>query len=208
MKYTLLVLMILTVTVIAAQDTLILTDGKRMPVKVIELADDGYHVEINGRQAVILKGLVKEWVKPDNDSYAASNGIKYSVGDTIWLATGSGLDGDFIYANMLSEHLSRHYANSFYTIKKIKPEFGSLLKERLLFTLSRGIVNFKLDIEGAIQSCEIKDCKEEKSGTTIIQQINQDDKYDKLKKLKELLDAGILTQEEFDAEKKKILEGN
>lgn len=33
-----------------------------------------------------------------------------------------------------------------------------------------------------------------------------DDKYDKLKKLKELLDEGIITEEEFEAEKKKILE--
>ena len=73
MKYTLLVLMILTGTVIAAQDTLILTDGKRMPVKVIELADDGYHVEINGRQSVILKGLVKEWVKPPSGDWQFVN---------------------------------------------------------------------------------------------------------------------------------------
>lgn len=31
------------------------------------------------------------------------------------------------------------------------------------------------------------------------------DPYEKLMEAKELLDAGILTQEEFDAEKKKIL---
>ena len=33
----------------------------------------------------------------------------------------------------------------------------------------------------------------------------QEDPYEKLKEAKELLDQGILTQEEFDAEKKKIL---
>lgn len=33
----------------------------------------------------------------------------------------------------------------------------------------------------------------------------EDDRYAKLKEAKELLDAGILTQEEFEAEKKKIL---
>jgi hypothetical protein len=32
-----------------------------------------------------------------------------------------------------------------------------------------------------------------------------DDSYEGLMKLKELLDAGVLTQEEFDAEKQKIL---
>ena len=37
---------------------------------------------------------------------------------------------------------------------------------------------------------------------------NADNKYDKLKKLKELLDMEAITKEEYDAEKKKILEGN
>ena len=35
---------------------------------------------------------------------------------------------------------------------------------------------------------------------------NQEDKYDKLKKLKVLLDDGVLTIEEFNKEKKKLLE--
>lgn len=39
-------------------------------------------------------------------------------------------------------------------------------------------------------------------GTTVIQQV---DPLDQLKKLKELLDAGILTQEEFDAKKQDIM---
>ena len=37
------------------------------------------------------------------------------------------------------------------------------------------------------------------------EEISISDNYAKLKELKELLDNGILTQEEFDAEKKKIL---
>lgn len=35
--------------------------------------------------------------------------------------------------------------------------------------------------------------------------VTEEDKYDKLKKLKKLLDDGVLTQEEFETEKKKIL---
>ncbi len=35
--------------------------------------------------------------------------------------------------------------------------------------------------------------------------VNQDDKYDQLFKLKKLLDEGIITQEEFNAEKIKLL---
>lgn len=36
--------------------------------------------------------------------------------------------------------------------------------------------------------------------------VKDSDKYDKLKKLKELLDQKVITQEEFDKEKKKLLE--
>lgn len=41
--------------------------------------------------------------------------------------------------------------------------------------------------------------------TTPISITQQSDKYDKLKKIKELLDNGTLTQEEFEKEKQKIL---
>ena len=43
--------------------------------------------------------------------------------------------------------------------------------------------------------------REEKSGNII----KQDDEYDKLSKIKELLDKGVLSQEEFEIEKRKIL---
>ncbi len=36
---------------------------------------------------------------------------------------------------------------------------------------------------------------------------SQDDTYNKLTKLKSLLDQGVLTQAEFDAQKQKILQG-
>ena len=35
---------------------------------------------------------------------------------------------------------------------------------------------------------------------------NKEDKYDKIEKLKKLLDSNAITQEEYDLEKKKILE--
>jgi hypothetical protein len=50
----------------------------------------------------------------------------------------------------------------------------------------------------AIATCEIKGVEPK---ATVI---SQSDKFDKLKKLKELLNDGTLTQEEYDAEKKRI----
>ncbi|MBS1504672.1 MAG: SHOCT domain-containing protein, partial [Bacteroidetes bacterium] len=58
-------------------------------------------------------------------------------------------------------------------------------------------------IEDAIASCEIVDCANNKGQTTIVQQ--SDDNLDKLKKLKALLDAGAITQAEYDSQKKKLL---
>ena len=47
----------------------------------------------------------------------------------------------------------------------------------------------------------------ENSKTEIKESVNQnaDDPYEELKKTKELLDMGIITQEEFDAKKKQLL---
>ena len=42
-----------------------------------------------------------------------------------------------------------------------------------------------------------------KGGTTIVQQANSP--AEEVKKMKELLDMGIITQEEFDAKKKQLL---
>lgn len=41
--------------------------------------------------------------------------------------------------------------------------------------------------------------------TTIVNQPSEGDKYDKLLKLRDLLDKGVITEEEYDIEKRKIL---
>jgi len=56
-----------------------------------------------------------------------------------------------------------------------------------------------IDIELAIHNCEIVDC-EPSTSTQVI------DKYDKLRKIKKLYDEGVLTEQEFLKEKKKILD--
>ncbi len=45
------------------------------------------------------------------------------------------------------------------------------------------------------------------TNTTKQKPLSQSEKYDLIAKLKELLDSGAITQSEYDAEKKKILEG-
>jgi hypothetical protein len=91
------------------------------------------------------------------------------------------------------------------TIKKIR-RFKSKNAEKVLFLVGGGnITNYTLDIENAIASCEIKDCIEKVNKVEVVR--DAESKYDELKKLKELLDSGAITQNEFEKEKKKILNG-
>ncbi|MBQ4128559.1 MAG: SHOCT domain-containing protein [Ruminococcus sp.] len=60
------------------------------------------------------------------------------------------------------------------------------------------------EIYGVINNLLVDRQKEkaQSAGTTIVQ---NSDEADKLKKYKELLDTGVITQEEFDAKKKQLL---
>ena len=87
------------------------------------------------------------------------------------------------------------------TLKKIK-KYNYKRYKGVYFTVGGGnITNYTIDIENAIKSCEIEVCNDKKEVAE-----SKPDKYDQLAKLKKLLDDGVLTQEEYDAEKKKILE--
>ncbi|MGZ3820985.1 MAG: SHOCT domain-containing protein, partial [Mucilaginibacter sp.] len=65
------------------------------------------------------------------------------------------------------------------------------------------ITNYTLTIDDAIQACEVVPCANNTPTTTVIQQ--SDDKFDKLKKLKALLDSGAISQSEYNEQKKKLL---
>lgn len=144
--------------------------------------------------------------------YKASNGITYHPGDTVRLARGSGHNGEFVYVQVAGlaqstnpddNNLGRTYAGANAFIKKI----GNWKKkgaDRFYFTVGVGLLtNYYLFIEDAIAKCEIADACIEKAQPAE----SKPDKYEQLKKLKELLDEGVINQEEFDKEKKKILEG-
>lgn len=177
---------------------------------------------MKGFYAVIL--LLLLLLSPDGliaqklDSYTASNGITYEVGDEIKLGRGSAPNGDFLYLQIGGwgavagydaskgsdqNNIGRSYSGLAVELKKIrKQKFKG--QEKVIFTVGGGnITNYTLYIEDAIATCEVAACKSEENKSDA-----QPDKFDQLKKLKELLDQEILTQEEYDKEKAKILEGN
>lgn len=151
------------------------------------------------------------------DSYKASNGIVYHVNDTIKLGRGSAPNGDFLYLQMggwgaamsynsnrgsNQFNIGRSYSGLNVIVRKIR-SFKFKGAESVVFVVAGGnITNYNLMIEDAIKTCEIADCKKDAIPVTVV---NQTSKFDELKKLKELFDSGALTEEEYKAEKEKLL---
>lgn len=143
------------------------------------------------------------------EEFTASNGITYKIGDQVKLARGSDTNGKFVYVNIGGWAISSNpeqnrlpatNAGLIVTIKKIK-RYDTKRYKSVIFIIGGGnITNYTMDIENAIATCEIENCKK---GESVAQ--NPDDKYEKLKKLKELFDQGALTEKEYAEEKKKIL---
>lgn len=144
--------------------------------------------------------------------YRAANGVTYSIGDTVRLGRGSANNGDFLYLQMggwaaLASYnssknadqfnIGRGYANTAVIVKKIaKTKIKGI--EKAVFTVGGGnITNYLLSIDDAVQACEVLPCSDlSKTNNSVA---------DELTKLKKLLDDGAITQAEYDAQKKKLL---
>ena len=142
------------------------------------------------------------------NEYKALNGKVYRVGDSLKLGRGSGNNGSFVYVtfNTLGYALTNSnayvgapYAGAIVNIKKIK-KYAYKHYKGVYFTVSAGTIsNLIIKIEDAIATGEVITGNKKQSA------VSTEDKYDKLIKLKKLLDNGVLTKEEYETEKAKIL---
>jgi len=152
-----------------------------------------------------------------NDTLHTTSGFKIYPGQELTLGTGTMPNGDFRYITISTasfyyiankghgggiSSLSRKNINQHVTVFKIDTR-GSEKKGYLYYPIINiGSNRYQVDSDGAIATGEIVVPNEFKSKPAA----SQSDVYDKLKKLKELLDSGAITQEEYDAQKKKLLE--
>ena len=143
-------------------------------------------------------------------SYTAENGVTYKKGDVFWLGEPSGEDGKYQFVriggwmqNVRSKgmYLSAMNIDRPFKIKKLFKYDDPRWKSVHASVGSYNSTNYRVDLDNAISNGEIKQSKGE--GEVVYNTIG---KYEKLAKLKELLDSSVLTQEEFDSEKKKILQ--
>ena len=144
--------------------------------------------------------------------YKASNGITYHPGDTIKVGLGSMPDGNFKYIqiNQLlpgppdprrSNGMTarKDMSGSGYVIKKIQNVRQMAGGEKTVITIrTGGLPTCDIWIEEAIAACEVTPCNNQKSTSA-------SSVADEILKLKKLLDAGAITQTEYDAQKKKLL---
>ena len=143
--------------------------------------------------------------------YKASNGITYHPGDTVKVGLGSMPDGNFKYIQINqflpgppdprrsnSMTARKDMSGSGYVIKKIQ-NVKQMGGEKTVITIrTGGLPTCDVWIEEAIATCEVTPCNNQKSAPA-------SSVADEILKLKKLLDAGAITQAEYDAQKKKLL---
>lgn len=156
----------------------------------------------------VLVLLVPFFSKAQVKEYKASNGVIYHVGDTLRLGRGTKADGSFLY---LEDHglipnpraarsLPKEFANVGAVIKSMRKTTINGV-DKYVFTVNPGgPMRYTVFVDDAIEACEVKPCK---AADTAPAQVNS--VADEIKKLKQLLDSGAITQKEYDAQKKKLL---
>jgi hypothetical protein len=141
--------------------------------------------------------------------YKASNGVTYHVGDTVKLGRGTKPDGSFLY---LEDHgiipnprstrtLPKEFANASATLKSIRKIKVNGIDKYMFSVNPGGPMRYTVFIDDAIEACEIKPCKTADSTVPT----TAGSVADEIKKLKGLLDSGAITKEEYEAQKKKLL---
>lgn len=152
-----------------------------------------------------------------DDTLFTTTGFKAVAGTDIKLGTGTLPNGDFKYITMSSlsiiaindpshrpDPVSRKMSGHLFHIKKFRKEGSKKRGYTYYLVLGGGnLVNYECDVENAIACGEL--VVPDEFRPKIAQGLPASTPTDELKKLKGLLDAGAITQNEYDSAKKKIL---
>jgi hypothetical protein len=152
------------------------------------------------------------------DTLFTTSGFRMVAGTDIKLGTGTLPNGDFKYVSisasswanisdpsMSKSGIGRRYNGHLVHVKKFRKD-GNKRRGYVFYAIVGGgnIVNYDIDVESAIASGElvVPDEFRPKTTTPAATAVSP---ADELKKLKDLLDSGAITKDEYDSTKKKIL---
>ena len=167
----------------------------------------------------------------DGDTLITTSGFKVAEGQELKIGTGAMPDGDFKFIRKNSASLWQYYSTTGYqglanqanalqrsksglTYKVNRIEKRGKKKTGFVYyvVIATGAGKYEIDIDNAISSGELVVPDEfkpkPKNAVTVVEVKQQISVADELTKLKKLLDDGVLTKEEYDAQKKKLLENN
>jgi hypothetical protein len=151
------------------------------------------------------------------DTLFTTSGFRMIAGTDVKLGTGTLPNGDFKYVaissaswanisdpSMSKSGIGRRYNGHMVHVKKFRKE-GNKKRGYVYYAVVGGgnIVNYDIDVESAIATGELVVPDEFKPKAAAGN--STPSTADELKKLKDLLDGGAITKDEYDSAKKKIL---
>ena len=164
------------------------------------------------------------------DTLFSTSGYKIVIGQDLNIGTGATPDGDFKFirrnssgfgtAMIMSDNnsynkselsLPRNMAGHKGKVVKIVTRGNKKIGKTYEPLITFGSGRYEIDVDNAIASGELlvpEEFRPKPKGTTVVEVKQKISVADELVKLKKLLDDGILTKEEYDAQKKKLLEQN
>lgn len=165
--------------------------------------------------------------KIENDTLYTTVGYKIGKGQVITIGKGSTPDGEFLYIRrntkaaislnnpgmshngenvMTNSFPKRQYGQTF-EVKKLRKDGNRKRGYNYMAIINSGPTKYEIDVENAIASGELKVPDGYRPKTTGVIEASQGSSVaDELRKVKKLYDDGILTKEEYEAQKKKLLE--
>jgi hypothetical protein len=151
--------------------------------------------------------------KIKGDTLFLSNGLEFAIGQDLHFGLGSNMatrDFNYIYTSPLNAFapaykLGSAWANRQMRIKDFKRTYTKRTGEKYYIILGGGnIVPYWCEIEPALQAKEvIVNGFNDKDAATNLTPVSV---ADELSKLKKLYDDSVLTKEEYEAQKKKLLD--
>ncbi|GAB3926563.1 SHOCT domain-containing protein [Mucilaginibacter myungsuensis] len=174
------------------------------------------------KKLVLLTTLLVPMLTKAQDikEYQATNGVTYHLNDTVRLGKGSNNNGSFFFVEdrgamgfinvpnpqgrSNGRGLQKEFANGALIVKSIKKIQAKNVDKYVFMVSGAGPFRYSMYIDDAISVCEVTPCKnsieaDRSSGPVA-------SVADEIKKLKELMDSGAITKEEFEKRKKKLLD--